>query len=561
MALPPIKQPLFLNRKICGVMIPLFSVRSETGFGIGEILDLIPLIDWMAERHLHLLQILPFYEMSPHETSPYQALSGFALDPIYLSLLAWDDFKQSAAAQKVFASPEVQKELGRLRANTDVLYEAIRPLKEPLFEAAFQHFLEEEWKKESPRADAFRRFMAEQSGWLNDYALFRLLKEKNGWSHWNDWPEPFRDRDAAALKEFERQEEGRLLLFKYLQWAVWEQWKTVLEEARRKNVLIMGDLPFLVSRDSADLWSRRHAFSAVESVGAPPDMFNARGQDWGLPLFLWKVMEEERFLWWRLRIGQARSLFHLIRLDHVVGFYRVWVMPRQGAPFFEPPQEEEQIRRGTELLNAIVEESGGENGELIPVAEDLGVIPDFVRESLRQFGIAGHKIFRWEKEGLQYRDPRDYPFVSLATTGTHDTSTIVQWWESLPSEERSTFLAMLDERREIPPDEPFSDRLHRTILERLIAGGSGLVVFPIQDILGLPDQINIPATVGPHNWRFRLTIQVDQLNHLSPFREKLATLQSLIDRHHRYAGSEPLFNGLDRPVPDKSLDKPGSRSL
>lgn len=518
-------------------MVPLFSLRSETNFGIGEILDLLPLIDWVADHHLHLLQILPVHETSPMETSPYQALSGFALDPIYLSLLHWNDFKKSDAANRSFSAVSTQEELHRLRDSKDIGYEAIRRLKAPLLEHTFHSFLYGEWKKHTDHAQSLQRFIDEHSDWLNDYALFRLLKEKNDWRYWKEWPTLYRDKNKSEMKKLQIEEQERLLFFKYLQWALSEQWKEVREHAKRKNVLIMGDLPFLVSKDSADVWSHPNSFSDIDSVGAPPDVFNDKGQDWGLPLFNWKVMEKKNFLWWRLRIQHAREHYDLIRLDHVVGFYRVWVIPKEGKPHFEPAEESEQIKRGKQLLRAIIEEAG----TCIPIAEDLGVIPDFVRETLTQFGIAGHKVLRWEKQDNVYSDPKDYPFISLATTGTHDTSTLLNWWNEISLGERISFLNMMDEGIEIAPENPFSDRLHQAILERLIRSGSSLVLFPIQDILGLPDQINIPSTVGPHNWRFRLPSPLNDLDRLPPFKEKLAYFTALIDRHQRHVGSGPLI--------------------
>lgn len=532
----PIKAP-HLRHRISGTMVPLFSIRTEKNFGIGEILDLLPAIDWMADHHLHLLQILPVHETSPMETSPYQALSGFAIDPIYLSLLAWDDFKKSDAANRAFSDPSTQEELHLLRSSKDVRYEAIRRLKAPLLEHTFRYFLDEEWKRNSARAQSLKRFIDEHSGWLEDYALFRLLKEKNDWRYWLEWPAPYRNRNKSEIKKLQQQEEERLLFFKYLQWALSEQWREVREHAKRRNVLIMGDLPFLVSRDSADVWSHPESFSDIDSVGAPPDVFNDKGQDWGLPLFDWKVMERRNFLWWRLRIRHARDHYDLIRLDHVVGFYRVWVIPKEGEPHFEPAEKSEQIKRGKQLLSAIIEEAG----TCIPVAEDLGVIPDFVRETLTEFGIAGHKVLRWEKRDHVYLDPKDYPPVSLATTGTHDTSTLMNWWNEISPEERASFLGMLDGDVEIAADAPFSDRIQKMILERLIRSGSSLVLFPIQDILGLPDQINIPATVGSHNWRFRLPAPLREFDRTPPFQERLAFFTSLVDRHRRYAGPGALI--------------------
>jgi 4-alpha-glucanotransferase len=526
-------RPASLNRKISGIMVPLFSIRTEENWGSGEILDLIPFIDWMADHHLHLLQMLPLYETAPRETSPYQALSGFALDPIFLSLHDWEDFKKSAAAQKKVSSPSVRKALKEWRASGEVRFESIRALKYRLQRLAFEHFKQNEWEQESDRAKSLQAFMDEKSDWLDDYALFRLLKEKYEWRYWIEWPLPFRNRESQALEAMKREEADQLLFIKYLQWALWEQWERAHEHARRKNVLLMGDLPFLVSRDSADVWSHQDLFGEEDSVGAPPDAFSETGQDWGLPLFLWKEMEKKDFFWWRMRIREVRQLYDMIRLDHVVGFYRVWVVPKKGKPRFEPSGEAEQVSRGKALLAAIVEASG----TCIPIAEDLGVIPKFVYQTLGELGIAGHKVLRWQKEGLLFHDPKEYPFISLATTGTHDTSALATWWNEIPFDERKAFLEMVDEESRLSPEDPFSEPLHQKILDRLMGSGSGLVIFPIQDVFGSTDQINVPATVGSHNWRYRLPVTVSELSRASPYREKMEFLKQLIDLHRRHAGS------------------------
>lgn len=514
-------------------MVPLFAIRTEENFGVGEILDLIPFIDWMAEHHLHLLQMLPLYETAPQETSPYQALSGFALDPVFLSLRGWEDFKTSGAAQEIVAAPSVKQDLEGWRASRDVRFEPIRALKYRLQKLAFEEFKKNDWEKKSPRALSFQTFMKERSAWLDDYALFRLLKEKHEWRYWLEWPIPFRDRHAGAIESLASGEGDPLLFIKYLQWALWEQWEKVRKHARAKNVLLMGDLPFLVSRDSADVWSRRELFSEEASVGAPPDAFSETGQDWGLPLFLWEEMEKKDFLWWRMRIRQVRDLYDLIRLDHVVGFYRVWAMSKHLKPHFIPSEEGEQIERGRALLNAIVQESGS----CVPVAEDLGVIPPFVYETLAALGIAGHKVLRWQKEENRFYDPKEYPFVSLATTGTHDTSALITWWGEIPVEERKAFLEMLDGKTRFSPEDPISDRLREKILDRLMASGSGLVIFPIQDVFGSGEQINLPATVGAHNWRYRLPVNVSELDRSDPYKEKAKRLKRMIDRRRRYSGS------------------------
>ncbi len=535
-------------------MVPLFSVRTGQNFGIGEILDLIPLIDWLTENHLHVLQILPIYETAPNETCPYLALSGFALDPIYLSLNAWDDFKKSDAVQKVFISEAANLE--KWRESGSVCYESIRSFKYRLLKLAFSHFKREEWAKESPRAKSFQRFMTEKKEWLDDYALFRLLKEKNSWRHWIDWTEPFCRRDPSAMKQLIQENTEPLLFIKYLQWALWEQWKIVRKHMEKRNVLIMGDLPFLVSRDSADVWSQCALFSDRDTFGAPPDAFSEKGQDWGLPLFHWDAMEKNEFLWWRRRIREFRQYYDLIRLDHLVGFFRVWVMPKDRDPYFEPQGQVQQAKRGKQILRVIIEEAA----KCVPIAEDLGVIPRFVSLSLQKFNIAGYKIMRWQKSDDHYVDPKGYPFVSLATTGTHDTDTLSHWWQTLPMDERTAFLSLL--AHPFSSDEPFSDRLHHAILECLLESGSGLVILPIQDVFGFDEQINMPGTIGHHNWRYRLPVGLSDLERTSPYREKIKALKKLINQTGRYAAFAPLTESRPPMTPDikkrrrKTTDKP-----
>jgi len=512
--------------RVAGVSIPVFSLKTEENFGIGEILDLIPLIDWAADHHLRLIQLLPLGETAPGESSPYQSLSGFAMDPIYLSVLDLPDFRGNDRAERLFNDPSVQQDLSRWRSSERIERGQIRLLKHRLLDLCFERYYREEWLRETPRAQALKVFVASKA-WMEDYALFRLLKERFEWHYWLEWPPNFRDRDPRALRELRQKEEKRLLKLKYFQWLIFEQWRIVLKRAGERGMSLMGDLPFLISRDSSDVWSDRGSFSLEDSVGAPPDFFSAEGQNWGLPVFRWGVMEKNGLAWWRLRMREARDLFSLLRLDHVVGFFRIWIFPAGGSPRFEPEEEGEQIRRGTQLLNAILEEAGG----CIPVAEDLGVIPKFVRQTLQSFRIAGNKVFRWEKdEQGKYYDPAGYPFVSLATTGTHDTSTLAGWWADLTPEERAAVWEVLRADGDpAPAPEKFSEFLNERVLDRLLLAGSMIVLFPFQDLFGLKDQINIPATIGPGNWSWRLQVDLKDLERLPFYAARSRWLRDKID--------------------------------
>jgi 4-alpha-glucanotransferase len=305
----------------------------------------------------------------------------------------------------------------------------------------------------------------------------------------------------------------------------------VRREAERLGVKIAGDLPFLVSRDSADVWSRQGDFDLTHSIGAPVEPAYPE-QDWGLPLFRWSVVEAAGFPWWRQRMRIVREWFDLVRIDHVVGLFRVWMMAPGETSRFEPEEEPEQIRRGEVFLSMIAEE----RGPCLPIAEDLGVIPPFVRATLARMGIAGHKVLRWERDEGVYRLPEKYPYVSMATTGTHDTPTLAAWWKTAPEAEREAFAELFDpedvHRAGALQPGAFPDAWHRMILDRVLGSGSGLVILPFQDVFGRDEQINIPATVGPHNWTYRIPCTIEDLSQ-PPFDAKGRMVRELLEKHGR----------------------------
>lgn len=520
---------LCLDKKIAGVMIPLFSIRTQQNFGNGEILDLLPFIDFMADTNLSLLQLLPINEVAPGETSPYNALTAFAFDPIYISLYACADFRASEEAQAEVAQSDVK----RWQDSPHVCWEEIRAFKTGIFKMMFQQF------KKGEHATSFQLFMETQAEWLNEYALFRLLHEQyGGFIH---WPEPLRNRESAALNRFTEEESDRLLFFKYLQWIAWEQWQELKNVAKSKNIFIMGDIPFLVSRESADVWSHPDLFPEGDLVGAPPDDFTEEGQSWGFPIFSFQEMEQTDFAWWRQRIRFARGLYDIIRLDHVVGFFRIWVFPKDGRPYFEPWEEESQKARGKRFLEVFLEEAK----DTILVAEDLGVIPKFVTDQLYKLHIPGIKIMRWQKTerrlrtGAEYVHPKIYPWLSLATTGTHDTTPVASWWNALSVSEQDAFLSMLDKGGTLaghvaPPEgKAQSSEPHAPIINNLLLASSAMAILPFQDILGLTDQINQPGTVSETNWRYRMPVDIASLCEHPLYQDKLAFLKKAIAQSDR----------------------------
>ena len=518
-----------------GALIPLFSVPSSQSWGIGEIGDIAPTVRWLEAAGIRILQLLPINEMPPGETSPYSALSAMAIDPQFITLGAVEDFAEIGGEEKLEAPLRARLDAARIAPR--IQYAEVRDLKDVVLRRCFARFKTIDLAAGTKRADAFRAYVDEQGWWLDDYALFRALHARFEERAWLDWPEPLRTRDADALAEARVELGGEITFRKYLQWLAGEQWRAA--RAATGEVALFGDLPFMVSGDSADVWARQDEFRLDASVGVPPDAFSETGQDWGLPVYRWDVFAQRDFDWLRDRAHRNADLFDGYRVDHLVGFYRTFYRGQDGsAPRFTPESEDEQRALGERVLT-VFREPGSEI-----IAEDLGVVPDFVRASLARLGVAGYKVFRWERqwhvEGQPFKDPREYPATSVATSGTHDTEPMVIWWEDAPRAEREAVLsipslrALLTSDDLAAVDEPgLPHAIHEALLETLFASGSNTLIVPIGDIFAWRDRINQPATVSDANWTWRLPWPSDRVS-TEPAAMQVATqLAEWCARHGR----------------------------
>jgi 4-alpha-glucanotransferase len=301
-------------------------------------------------------------------------------------------------------------------------------------------------------------------------------------------------------------------------------------------VEIMGDLPFMVGRDSADVWANQREFRDDATVGAPPDQFNEDGQDWGLPPYKWDAMRANDFAWLRKRARYAGLLYDRFRIDHLVGFYRTYVRPHRkpGDPpgklpagAFDPAEERAQLVHGERVIHAMKDAARERNAALI--AEDLGMVPTWVRASLAKLGVPGYKVLIWEQRDGVFLDPKSYPTVSVACFGTHDTDPVAVWWESRGSAEREA-VKKLDGLRECSDQlgSEFTPTVHRALLDLIHATPSELVLLLMQDVLGTRERVNTPATMGAHNWSYRLPAPIEQLHESDGVREIMARVRESI---------------------------------
>jgi 4-alpha-glucanotransferase len=496
-----------------GALIPLFSIPSSRSWGIGEIGDIASIARWLEAAGIRILQLLPINEMPPGETSPYSALSAMAIDPQFITLEEVNDFAEIGGEDAL--EPALRTRLEAARFSARIQYAEVRAVKDIALRRCFAQFRSVDIARNTSRAQAFRAYVTDQRWWLDDYALFRALHRCHGECAWVDWPKALRTRQREALAQARSELADEILFRQYLQWLADEQWRAARQAAG--DVALFGDLQFMVSGDSADVWARQDEFRLDASVGVPPDAFSETGQDWRLPVYRWDVLAERDFDWLRDRAHRNSDLFDGYRVDHLVGFYRTFFRPHDGsAPRFTPESEDAQRALGERVLG-VFREPGSEI-----VAEDLGVVPGFVRASLSHLGIAGYKVFRWERywheEGQPFKDPREYPPVSVATSGTHDTEPMVIWWEDAPRNDREAVLAIPSVRALLTQEDVAAidapglpHPIHEALLETLFASGSNTLILPIGDIFGWRDRINQPATVSESNWTWRLPWPSDRM--------------------------------------------------
>lgn len=516
---------LVTHRRLAGVLLPLFSIRSYHDWGVGELPDLARFAPLCERAGLRVLMTLPLLEPTPGQESPYSPVSAFAIDPLYVSLDELEEMESLGG--RAALNVEDRGWLRVARGAASVRHDQVRPLKKRWLARCFARF-GEVVDADSERAKDFAAFQEEHRAWLDDYALFRTLKEHHPQS-WRAWPEALRHRQPAALDAARQRHADEIAMRRYVQWVAFRQ----LEDSRRKlarcGIHLGGDEPFLVAEDSADVWGNQDLYRFDARVGAPPDEFSATGQDWGLPPYRWDRIAESGYEIFRRRGRHAAKLFDLVRIDHVVGLYRTYQRPIDGGDaYFVPHEEHLQRRQGEAVLEAFREAGAA------LIAEDLGVIPEFVRESLDGLSIPGYRVLRWEQRGGRFRLPSAWPELSVGTNGTHDTETSVTWWESLPEHEWEA-IREIPQLGAIPADiaRSWNHHVGNALLEALYESPSNLVIFPIQDLLGLRERVNVPNTVGPQNWSWRLPWSTDTMDKEDHVAAQLDALGGLARRTRR----------------------------
>ena len=491
-----------------GIALPLFSLRNPQSSGIGEFLDLIPMIEWCHEIGFNVIQLLPMND-SGSDSSPYSALSAMALHPIYLTL---------AALPFLDLVPDYEEKLAALTgSNSDERfnYPLVRKNKEAFlrdyFKCAFSHI---------QALPDFQAFIQNES-WLNDYARFKSLKDRNLQKPWWEW-----DNSLQATDD-------ELNFYKMEQYLAFSQWEKVKKAAETLGIFLKGDIPILINRDSASTWTHRDLFNFNFSAGAPPDMYSADGQCWGFPIYDWKINEETDYSWWKERLRVAEKLYHLYRLDHVVGFFRIWAVPlgkKAKEGFFIPQDTKEWMPLGEKILRMLLSSSS-----MLPIGEDLGDVPPEARLKLRELGIPGTKVYRWERRwntDRSYIPVEDYIPESMTCVSTHDSETLSGWWDK-NGEEVLSFCQF----KGWEYSQGFSFERRFEILHDSHRSGSLFHINLLHEYLNLfpelsrenPDdeRINIPGLVLDRNWTYRFKPTIEEITSHKKLGHVMKSLASL----------------------------------
>ncbi len=472
-----------MNRE-SGILMPIFSLASR--FGIGcfskEAYDFVDFLEMSGQGYW---QVLPFGPTG-YGNSPYQPYSAFAGNPYFISLedliqeglLKWEDVNGVD-----FGSDQEKVDYGKLYENR---FEVLKK--------AYFNFIEGDDTEE------FDEYRKEQAFWLEDFALYLAIKDDQGGKSWLEWPDDLRTRDEKALKKIKEEFNDLIGFREFLQFKFDEQWKKLHDYAAKKNVKIIGDLPFYTAMDSADVWANPEVFMMDEDgepkavAGCPPDAFSRQGQLWGNPIYDWAALKKDDYSWWIKRIERNYQWYDCIRIDHFHGFAEYYAVPygdktAENGKTYKGP--------GMDLFRALEKKFG----KLDMIAEDLGTVTEDNVKLLEDSGLPGMKVLQygftsWDSCYVNHRHTKN----SVVYTGTHDNTPTFAWVQEISRGE-------LDfTRRYINSMNTDYGALVWDIIREAYRSVADLCIIPLVDYLckGKEARINTPGT-AEGNWQWRLT--------------------------------------------------------
>jgi 4-alpha-glucanotransferase len=557
------------ERRAAGLAISLYGLRSQRNWGCGDTTDLKALTDWVAEHTgtsfiaLNPLHAIP--NRQPYNTSPYLPNSIFYRNPIYLDIEAIPDFASSSRAAALFQSPAVQAEISGLRAAELVEYERVYALKLRFLRLLFQTFLQE-WRDNTPRAIELKQYIEREGSLLDRFAVHSALDQAihkacpEIWN-WTGWPAQYQDPESNATREFARRHWRTVLFYKYMQWQLDLQLAQSQQHAieRGLSVGLYHDLALATDRFGSDLWAHRDFFVSGCRVGAPPDDFSPKGQDWGFPPPNSDRHVDDGYRLFAESIRKNCRHGGALRIDHVMRFFRLYWIP-DGMEATEGTYVRDRFEA---LLSILALESV--RNQVIVIGEDLGTVPDEAREVLHRFGIFSYRLLYFEQSNGRFRSPQEYPIDALVSATTHDLPTLAGFWSGRDIEarreaglladesgyqsmradrarEKQKLLDLLTGLKLLPDWFPrdaaqvpeLVGELHNAIVGFLASTPSKLMLLNQEDLLKQTEQQNLPGSTEEYpNWRRKMKCTVEELWTSTEIRDFAQMFRLWLDRTGR----------------------------
>lgn len=478
-----------------GILLPVFSLPSKHGIGTfsKEAFDFIDQLHKAGQRYWQILPLAP----AGGWNSPYQPLSCFAGDPIYISPV-------ELCKKGLITEEELREDEKNffIADSSKVDYALVKATRKILFDKAFTRFVPDE---------AYENFCKENEAWLDDFALFTAIRDHFGGESWTIWPEAVRVREEQAISELKEELASLIDLIKWTQYEFLAEWRAVVEYAHSKNIDIIGDIPIYASYDSSDCWAHPELFKLNKKLeptaiaGCPPDAFAEEGQKWGNPLYSWTRHRASGYKWWIDRIRHNFKLYDVIRIDHIRGF----------AAYYSIPAKDETALNGKWIKGpgiGFFKAVEKELGKCRFIAEDLGIITDDVRALLKKAGFPGMKVlqFAFDSDDTNPYLPENFGKDSVVYTGTHDNDTTVGWYNKIDGDMKrriTTYLRSYKGWRSSDVKAPMFSGIatDRALVELAFQCKADICIIQMQDhlLLGSEGRVNLPGTVGG-NWEWRM---------------------------------------------------------
>jgi len=470
-------------KRSSGILTHISSLPGK--FGIGDAGKVAyKWVDFLDHSGIKYWQILPL-NPTGYGDSPYQGLSAFAGNPLFIDLENLVDLGLITLSQ-ISDHPHfpLQK----------VNFTQVNRWKTKILRIAFDEFIQ---GKNARILSGFEDYYSENAQWLEDFALFMALRLEHQLASWKDWPEPLKMRERSALERYARENKREIQFHQFLQFLFHRQWSELKAYANAKGIQLIGDIPIFTGFDCADVWSNPHLFQLAEDreplavAGVPPDFFSSTGQLWGNPLYDWAAHKKEKYAWWTQRVKETLKTVDLIRLDHFRGFAGYYRIPG-GAKTAE--KGEWVPGPGKDLFDTLKKKLG----DLPFIAEDLGVITDDVIELRDRYAFPGMKLLQfgfWESADHEFL-PHNFPIHCVAYTGTHDNDTSKSWFRLAPEHERRFCASYLGHH---------TRNIAHEMIRAVWASVALVAVAPMQDFLQLDGwaRMNLPASTA-NNWVWRM---------------------------------------------------------